>query len=43
LVAELKKELSGDFEDLLVALMTPPALFDARQMHKAMAGLGTKE
>jgi annexin A7/11 len=43
LVAELKKELSGDFEGLIVALMTPPAIFDAQQMHKAMAGLGTKE
>jgi hypothetical protein len=32
----LKKELSGDFEDLIVALMEPPAIYDAHQMHKAI-------
>lgn len=41
--ADLKKALSGDLEGLILALMTPPAEFDAQQLHKAMAGLGTKE
>jgi hypothetical protein len=56
LVAELKKALSGDFQNLMwdlgiffliflfsVALMTRPVIFDAQQLHKAMAGLGTNE
>uniref|UniRef100_A0A914QX91 Annexin n=1 Tax=Panagrolaimus davidi TaxID=227884 RepID=A0A914QX91_9BILA len=40
---ELKSELSGDFEDLILALMETPVCFDAHQLHKAMAGLGTSE
>ncbi|VDN54426.1 unnamed protein product [Dracunculus medinensis] len=43
LISDLKSELSGDFEDLILALMEPPAKYDALQMRKAMAGLGTKE
>uniref|UniRef100_A0A914DUG3 Annexin n=1 Tax=Acrobeloides nanus TaxID=290746 RepID=A0A914DUG3_9BILA len=43
LIKDLKSELSGDFEDLILALMEPPAVYDANQLHKAMAGLGTKE
>uniref|UniRef100_A0AC34Q5I2 Annexin n=1 Tax=Panagrolaimus sp. JU765 TaxID=591449 RepID=A0AC34Q5I2_9BILA len=43
LIKELKGELSGDFEDLIMALMEPPARYDAMQLYKAMAGLGTKE
>ena len=43
LIQDLKSELSGDFEDLILALMEPPAVCDAKQLRKAMAGLGTKE
>jgi len=43
LIEELKSELRGDFENLVLALMMPPANYDAYQLHKAMAGLGTKE
>jgi len=43
LTEDLKKELSGDFENLVLALMTPPAQYDAQQLNKAMGGVGTKE
>uniref|UniRef100_A0A7I4YFY7 Annexin n=1 Tax=Haemonchus contortus TaxID=6289 RepID=A0A7I4YFY7_HAECO len=43
LIRDLKSELSGDFEDLILALMEPTAVYDAKQLHKAMQGLGTKE
>jgi annexin A7/11 len=43
LIHDLKSELHGDFEDLILALLEPPARFDAYQLHKAIAGIGTKE
>nr|AIA08665.1 annexin [Heterodera avenae]AIA08666.1 annexin [Heterodera avenae] len=43
LFAKLKKALSGDFEELILALLEQPAVYDAQQMHRAMSGLGTKE
>ncbi|KAK0417513.1 hypothetical protein QR680_013057 [Steinernema hermaphroditum] len=43
LISDLKSELHGDFEDLIIALMQPPAVYDAQQLRKAMQGLGTKE
>ncbi|VDK53517.1 unnamed protein product [Anisakis simplex] len=43
LIKDLKSELTGDFEDLIIALMEPPARYDAQQLYKAMEGLGTKE
>ncbi|CAE45742.1 Annexin [Caenorhabditis elegans] len=43
LIKELKGELHGDFEDLILALMDAPAIYDAKQLHRAMEGLGTKE
>jgi len=43
LIKELKGELSGNFETLIIALMTPPDEFDAHEMKVAMKGLGTDE
>ncbi|VDK56089.1 unnamed protein product, partial [Anisakis simplex] len=40
---KLKKELHGDLEDLITALMETPTMFDVTQLHKAMHGLGTKD
>ncbi|VDN00233.1 unnamed protein product [Thelazia callipaeda] len=43
LIDELKKELSGDFEDVIMGLMETPTKYDATQLQKAMKGLGTTE
>ncbi|XP_016042234.1 annexin A3 [Erinaceus europaeus] len=40
---DLKGDLSGHLEHLMVALVTPPALFDAKQLKKSMKGTGTDE
>lgn len=36
LIHELKKELHGDFEDVIVALMMTPPEYDVWQLHNAM-------
>jgi annexin A7/11 len=36
LLKDLRDELSGDFEDLILALMEIPAKYDASQLRKAM-------
>ncbi|XP_063045738.1 annexin A5a [Engraulis encrasicolus] len=43
LVKELKSELGGKLEDLIVALMSPPASYDANELHKAIKGAGTED
>ncbi|XP_047425945.1 annexin A3b [Mugil cephalus] len=43
LVADLEGDTHGDFEDLLVALVTPPAVFDCHEIQKAIKGAGTTE
>ncbi|XP_045140249.1 annexin A3 isoform X3 [Echinops telfairi] len=40
---DLKGDLSGNFEHILVALVTPPAVFDAKQLKKCIQGPGTNE
>uniref|UniRef100_F1L7E0 Annexin n=1 Tax=Ascaris suum TaxID=6253 RepID=F1L7E0_ASCSU len=40
---DLKKELRGDFEEVILALMLSPAVYDARYLHKAISGIGTNE
>ncbi|KAF3851460.1 hypothetical protein F7725_013232 [Dissostichus mawsoni] len=43
LVEDLKGDTSGDFEELLVALATPPAVYDCHEVMRAMEGAGTKD
>lgn len=43
LVDDLEGDTHGDFEDLLVALVTPPALFDCCEVINAIKGAGTTE
>ncbi|GAU94582.1 hypothetical protein RvY_06324-2 [Ramazzottius varieornatus] len=43
LVKDLKSELSGTLEDVILGLMQPPEVYDAHTIHKAVAGVGTDE
>uniref|UniRef100_A0A8C0G9I7 Annexin n=1 Tax=Chelonoidis abingdonii TaxID=106734 RepID=A0A8C0G9I7_CHEAB len=43
LVDDLKSELTGKFETLMVALMRPARLFDAHELKHALKGAGTNE
>ncbi|XP_068441945.1 annexin A5a [Clinocottus analis] len=43
LVSTLKSELGGLFENLIVALMTPPTSYDAFLLHRALKGAGTED
>lgn len=43
LIDDLKSELSGNFEKVMVALMLPHADYDATCIHNAVKGLGTND
>ncbi|RXN26857.1 annexin A5-like protein [Labeo rohita] len=43
LVKDLRSELGGKLEDLIVALMYPTILYDAHELHKAIKGVGTED
>uniref|UniRef100_UPI00358F82FC annexin A5-like n=1 Tax=Myxine glutinosa TaxID=7769 RepID=UPI00358F82FC len=43
IVEDISSEISGTLEMVLHALLTPPALYDARELNWAMAGAGTNE
>ncbi|XP_063784754.1 annexin A6 isoform X2 [Pseudophryne corroboree] len=43
LIEDLKYELTGKFERLIVGLMRPPAYFDAKEIKDAVDGIGTDE
>jgi len=43
LIDELKSELSGDLERVIIAMMMPCSDFDAKCLRKAMKGAGTDE
>jgi len=43
LVDRLKAELGGDFEECVLALMDVRAVYDAKQLRKAMQGPGTND
>uniref|UniRef100_A0A3Q3XR91 Annexin n=1 Tax=Mola mola TaxID=94237 RepID=A0A3Q3XR91_MOLML len=43
LINDLEGDTHGDFEDLLVALVTPPAAFDCQEVIRAIKGAGTTE
>jgi len=43
LIDDMKSELTGDFEDVTVAMLTEPVVLYAQEIHEAISGAGTDE
>ncbi|XP_032778127.2 annexin B10 isoform X4 [Daphnia magna] len=43
LIADLKSELGGNFENVIIGLMLPTDEYCAKQLYKAMKGIGTSD
>ncbi|KAG5865474.1 hypothetical protein JTB14_008331 [Gonioctena quinquepunctata] len=43
MIEDIKSDLGGDFEDVILALMREPIEFQAKELHHAISGLGTDE
>ncbi|KAI1230144.1 hypothetical protein IHE44_0010536 [Lamprotornis superbus] len=43
LIDDLKSELSGNFERVIIALMTPTTMYDVHELRRALKGAGTDE
>lgn len=43
LIADLKSELGGNFESVIIGLMMPTDEYCAKQLNKAIKGAGTSE
>lgn len=43
LIDDLKSELSGNFERVIIGMMMPTVLYDVQELQRAMKGAGTDE